>query len=80
MTPGSDLFLDKKMYVVNYCMVFAFHPKLKIERIVIYRSFQQSQEELFDLSHLKEKMLQYVDSVTLNRLKDAGLKVHEKKI
>ena len=59
-------------------MVFAFHPKLKIERIVIYRSFQQSLEELFDLSHLKEKMLQHVYSVTLNQIKDAGVKVHEK--
>ena len=67
------------MYVISYCMIFAFHPKLKIEQIVIYRSFHQRQDELFDLSHLKQKMLQYTDYVMLNQLKDAGLTVHEKK-
>ena len=64
--------------MISYCMIFTSHPNLKMERIVIYRSFQQNQEELSDLNHLKERMLQYVDSVTLNQLKDAGIKVHEK--
>ena len=58
--------------------MFAFHPKLNIDRIVAYRSFQQTQEQLFDLSHLKPKMLQLLDKVTLNQLKDAGLKIHSK--
>ena len=75
---GSDLFLDKKMYMISYCMIFAFHPKLKIGRIVVYRSFQQNQEENFDLSYWREKMLQHIDSITLNQLKDVGLKVLEK--
>ena len=72
--------MDEKMYMISYCMIFASHLNLKMERIVIYRSFQQNQEELGlnqDLNHLKERMLQYVDSVTLNQLKDAGIKVHE---
>ena len=78
-TAGSDLFQDVKTYVIRYCLMFAFHPKLDIERIVIYRSFQQNEEQLFDLSHLKPKMLQFLDSVTLNQIKDIGLKVYEKK-
>ena len=59
------------MYVISYCIVFAFHPKLNNEGIVVYKSFQQKQEEFFYLSHLKEQMLQYVDPLTLNQLKDA---------
>ena len=47
--------------------------------ISIYRSFQQNQNEIFDLSHLNEKMLQYVDPVTLNKLKDVDIKVLEEK-
>ena len=78
-TVVSDLFMDQKMYVISYCMVFAFHPKLKIDRIVIYCSFLQSQEELFGLRHLKQKMLKHSDYVMPNQLKDAELKVHEKK-
>ena len=38
------------------------------------------QDEFFDLSHLKEKMLQYVDPITLGQLEDAAINVFEKKI
>ena len=31
------------------------------------------------MGHLKQKMLQYVDSITLNQLKDAGLQFFEEK-
>ena len=70
-TARCDLFLYKKMYVISFCTVFAFHSKLNIDRTVAYGRFQQKQEELFDLDHLKEQMLQYVDRVTLNQPKDA---------
>ena len=65
----SDVFLDKKMYVLTYCIIIAFHPKLDIERIVIFHSFQQNQDQLFDLSHLKDQMFQFVAPVTLNQIK-----------
>ena len=52
---GNNLFQDKKMFVLSHCIIIAFHPKLDIERIVIYRSFQQTQDQLFDLSYLKDK-------------------------
>ena len=74
-TAGKDLFQDKKVYVLSYCMIFAFHPKLALDRIAIFRSFQQQEDQLLDLSHLNNKMLQYVDRITLKQLKDAGLKV-----
>ena len=63
-TAGSNLFLDKKVYVISDSLIFAFQPKLKMDRIELYRSFQQTQDELFNLSHLREKMLQYVDPIT----------------
>ena len=49
-----------------------------MDRIVVYRSFQQTEDELFCLSHLKEKVLQYVNPITLNQLKDAAINVHKK--
>ena len=57
----------------------AFHSKLDIERIVIFREFQEKQYQLFDFSHFKNQMLQFVDPITLNQLKDACLKVYNKK-
>ena len=56
----------------------AFHSKLDIERIVIFREFQEKQDQLFDFSHFKNQMLQFVDPITLNQLKDACLKVYNK--
>ena len=41
-TAGNDVFMNKKMCVISHCLIFAFHPKLDIDRIVIYRSFQQT--------------------------------------
>ena len=79
LQPDVIFFSTKKMDVISYCIVFAFDPKVNIDRITVYRSFQQNFEELFDLSHLKKQMFQHIDQVTLNQLKDAGLKVHEKK-
>ena len=68
-TTGSDLFLEKKdvrdQLLFNICISF----KLKMDRIVVYGSFQHWQDELFDLSHLKGKKLQYVDPTSLDQLK-----------
>ena len=63
------------MYVLNYCMVFAFHPTLYPGRIVVFCSIQQKQNQFFDLSHLNDQMLKHADSITLNQLKYAGIKV-----
>ena len=35
---------QKKMFVVSYVMIFAFHPALKLDRIIVYRSFAHSLE------------------------------------
>ena len=75
---GTDLFQDKKIYVLSYCIIIAFHPTLDIERIVVFCIFQQNQDRLVDLSHLKEQRLQFVEPVTLNQLKDTCLKVYNK--
>ena len=37
----SKIYLDdEEMYPVSYCLIFAFDPKLDIDRIVVVRSFQ----------------------------------------
>ena len=59
-------------------MVFAFHPKLKLDRIVVFCSFQQKENEIFDLSHPNDQMLEHVDHVSLMQLKDAAVKVLKK--
>ena len=52
-TTGSAVFFNVKMFAVSYCMVVAFHPKINLPRIAIYRSFDQTETELQSLSHFQ---------------------------
>lgn len=49
------------MHPINYRQIYPFHPKLNIERVVSYRSFQQAQDKLFDVSDLDEKSIQFIN-------------------
>ena len=43
---------QKKIFVVSYVMIIAFQPALKLERIIVYRSFAHSLEQLTSLDYL----------------------------
>ena len=71
-TTGDSVFFDSKMYVISYCQIFSFHRALNLDKIVIYRSFQQTSEETCDLSHFKSEHSPFFGNVTLKQLKDAA--------
>ena len=49
-TPTGDSVVDdRKMFMVSYCQIYAFHPDLNLDKIVIFRSFQQSSVEINSL-------------------------------
>ena len=74
-TTGDVVFLDPKMFVASYFQIYTFHPNLDLNKIVIFRSFQQSPEEIYDLSHFRQEHNAYFDKVTFNQLKDAATAV-----
>ena len=84
-TTGSVVFFDAKMFVVSYCMVVAFHPELDIPRICVFRSYDQSADQLTSLPHFEA--LQYnffadtdhCNRVTLKQLEDAAFSVQYRK-
>lgn len=41
-TTGDSILHDPKMFVISYCQIYAFHPELKLDKIVIFRSFEQN--------------------------------------
>ena len=43
---------NSKMYAVSYIIIFAFHPDLNLDRVIIERSFEHSMEQLCSLSYL----------------------------
>ena len=50
-----------------------FHfPALNLDEIVIYRSFQQTAQEIYDLSHFKPEHVPFFNNITLRQLKDAA--------
>ena len=68
------------MFVVSYCQIYSFHPALGLDEIVIFRSFQQSAEEMYDLNHFKQEHVAFFNKTTSFQLKDAASAVfaHEK--
>ena len=52
---------QKKMFVISYVMIVAFHPELQIDRIIIQRSFAHSVEELTSLDYFTREQLNFID-------------------
>lgn len=63
-------FPDPKMYVISYCQIYSFHPSLY--KIVIFKSFQQQPNEIYDMSHFKKEHEPFFDKTTFCQLKDAA--------
>ena len=50
---GNTVFFHPKIYVVSYCQIYSFHLSLNLDKIVIYQSFQETPQQIYDLSHFK---------------------------
>ena len=59
------------MFVLSYCQIYSFHPALGLDKIVIFRSFQQSAKEMYDSSHFKQELVAFFNKTTFFLLKDA---------
>ena len=60
---------------MSYCQIYSFHPSLNLDKIVISRSFQQSPEEIYDLSHFRQEHIPFFDKMTFSQLKGAATAV-----
>ena len=71
-TTEDAVFFDSKIFIISYCMIFSFNEALNFDKIVIFCSFQQSSNELYDISHFKPERVPYFDQVIIRQLKDAA--------
>ena len=81
-TAPTDTMLDPescKMHAVSYAMIFAFHPKLKMKRIIIERSFGHSIEKLTTIDYLTNEQIKFKDPIILKQLRDCALAVADRK-
>ena len=63
-TAPTDNFFDpeeRKMFVVSYVLIVAFHPTLNLNRIIIQRSYAHSLKELATLNYLSEDKTKFID-------------------
>ena len=81
-TATTDNCLDpeqKEMFVMSYVMIVAFYPGLKLNRIIIERSFGHSFEKLTTIDYLTEEQMAFVDVIVVKQLKDAAEHASQRK-
>ena len=69
----------KKMFVASYAMIFAFHPQLKLNRIIIQRSYAHSIEQLTSLNYFTQERIKFLDNDLIKMLKDIAFDVSKRK-
>ena len=74
-TAPKDNYFDPeqtKMFVVSYTLIVSFHPKLKIPKIIVERSYVHPLKELTSISYLTGDQLSFSDAKLISQLKDAA--------
>ena len=61
-------------------MIVAFHPELKLNRIIIQKSYAHSTEELTSLNYFTQEQISFIDHTLLKMLKDMAFDVSKKKM
>ena len=63
----------------NKTLIFAFHPKLNLNRVILQRSFGHSLLKLATVDYLTEDQIKFVGKGLINRLKDCVINVSERR-
>ena len=71
---------QKKMFIVSYVLIVAFHPALNINRIIIQRSYAHSLEELTNLNYFSEDQMKIIDVPIIRQLKDIVIDVRKENV
>ena len=71
-TTGDSVIDGKRMFVISYCQICAFHPALNVGKIVIFRSFQQNADEINSLDHFQQGHVKFFDPVTIKHVRHAA--------
>ena len=69
----------KKKFVVSYVMIVAFHPQLKLNRIMIQRSYAHSIEQLTSLNYFTQERIKFLDNDLTKMLEDIAFDVSKRK-
>ena len=82
ITAPTDSCLDpeqKKMFVVSYVMIVAFHPALQLDRVIVYRSFAHTLDQLSNIEYLTQEKIAFIDNYLIHMLKDCANEVSKRR-
>ena len=72
----QHLFL--KSYSGGCFWIYTFHPDLNLDKIFIFLSFLQTEDEIYNLSHFCQDHVKYFDKVIFQQLKNLTKNVPNK--
>ena len=64
---------------MSYCFLVAFHPSLHLNKITVLSSFNDSFEQLNDITYLSDEMIKHFDPITAKQLQACADYVLKKK-
>ena len=70
---------QKTMFVVSYVMIVAFHPELKLDKIIIQRSYVHAIEQLTSLEYFSQDQMKCINKYLAIQLKDIAFEVSKRK-
>ena len=70
---------QKAMFVVSYVMIVAFHPELKLDEIIIQRSYVHAVEQLTSLEYFSQEQVKCINKELVIQLKDIAFEVNKRK-
>ena len=70
---------QKSMFIVFYVIIVAFHPKLKMDTVIVQRSFGQPLEKLTTNDYLANDQMSFINVKSVKQFKYSALQVNSKK-
>ena len=70
---------QKTMFLVSYVMIVAFHPELKLDKIIIQRSYFHGIEQLTSLEYFLQDQIKRINKELAIQLKDIAFEVSKGK-
>ena len=70
---------EQKMFIVSYVVIFAFHPKLNLEHVVVQRSFGRTYKKLTIIDYLTNNQTVSINIELVKQLKDCAINVRQRK-
>ena len=70
---------QKTMFVASYVMIVAFHSELKLDKIIIQRSYVHAIEQLTSLEYFSQDQIKCINKELVIQLKDIAFEVNKRK-